>query len=100
MKQAYFLCLLFVSLFSNSQIINFPDANFKAKLLAANTFNQIASIETPILLNTNYQYSVNSHNIIDTNNNGEIELSEAQVIKYLSIENSSILNLPSRALLP
>ena len=80
MKQTYFLCLLFVSLFSNSQIINFPDANFKAKLLAADELNAIAFINN---------VSVK----IDTNNNGEIEINEASVITRLNVYSSNIANL-------
>ena len=80
MKQIYFL--LFICLSSNlsAQIINFPDANFKAKLLSASASNQIASTEIPDQYGT-----VNSYSVIDTNNNGEIEESEAAVITCLFV---------------
>lgn len=52
--------LLFICVVSNAQIINIPDQNFKNKLLQANINNQIAGWTK-----------------IDTNNNGEIEESEA-----------------------
>ena len=44
MKKIYFLLLAFAIFTSaNAQIINFPDANFKAKLLAASSSNTIAT---------------------------------------------------------
>lgn len=49
----------------NAQIISFIDANFKAKLLAASTSNEIA------------KGSFGNNIVIDTNANGEIEVSEA-----------------------
>lgn len=88
MKQTYIFCLLFISLFSNAQIINFPDANFKAKLLAASSYQIIASSQT-LDLNGN----VSSYNSIDTNGDSEIQISEALQIKYLKISNSNISNL-------
>ncbi|WP_277013685.1 T9SS type A sorting domain-containing protein [Flavobacterium lindanitolerans] len=56
-----------------SQIISFPDANFKAKLLAASASNSIAQDFS----GANFK--------IDANNNGEIEISEAQQVKDLHI---------------
>ncbi len=66
MKKIYFLLLAF-SFFTtaNSQIVNIPDANFKAKLLTANTTNTIAKN-----LFKNYIK-------IDVNNDGQIQESEA-----------------------
>ena len=80
MKQLYILLFLFVSSISVSQIITIPDANFKAKLLAANTTNQIASS------------TINSFTpmVIDTNGNGEIEVSEALLVRRIDVSNSSI----------
>jgi uncharacterized repeat protein (TIGR01451 family) len=80
MKQTYLFCLLFVSLFSNAQIINFPDANFKAMLLAASPNNTIA-----IDINNNYIK-------IDTNNDNEIQISEALQVKYLRVDTTSSLS--------
>ncbi|MCF1190616.1 T9SS type A sorting domain-containing protein [Mangrovimonas sp. AS39] len=57
MKHTYLLFVLF-SLSVQSQIINFPDQTFKDQLLAAN---------------------------IDTNNDGEIQVSEAQEVTSLSV---------------
>lgn len=67
----------------NAQIINFTDANFKAKLLEANSNNNIAGI------GWNGNTSV-SYVKIDSNSNGEIEESEAAIITSLYIGNSNI----------
>jgi hypothetical protein len=61
MKKIYFLFLLVVFQV-NSQIVNIPDANFKAKLLQADVTNYIAKN-----LSGNYFK-------IDQNNNQQIEL--------------------------
>jgi Leucine-rich repeat (LRR) protein len=82
MKKFYFL-LLALGLFTgvNAQIINFPDANFKAKLLAANSNVQIA-------------YTIGNGTMkIDTNNDGEIQVSEALQVYGLNVSDSSILSL-------
>jgi len=62
--------LLFVS-GANAQIVNIPDANFKALLLSASDSNTIAQI------------TAGSYVKIDTNNDGEIQNSEALVIRLL-----------------
>ena len=68
MRKFYFL-LLGLLIFSGvqAQIVNIPDANFKSKLLAASTNNVTA-------------YYIK----IDTNNNGEIEVSEALKVTAVS----------------
>ncbi|WP_428233084.1 DUF7619 domain-containing protein [Flavobacterium sp.] len=78
-----YLLLLFLCLFSsaNAQVINFPDANFKAKLLAANSSNYIALDIT------------NNYTKIDLNGDGEIDQLEALQIKTLNVEKSNIGNL-------
>ncbi|MFV5703178.1 T9SS type A sorting domain-containing protein [Flavobacterium sp. XS2P12] len=82
MKKIYFLFLTF-SLFSisNAQNITIPDANFKAKLLVANTINSIA---------TN---SGGDSMIVDTNSDGEIQISEALNVSNLYLNNFEISNL-------
>ena len=65
--------MLFVGLLSNAQIINIPDANFKAKLLAANTQNCYTGCIR-----------------LDANNNGEIEQSEALLIDTISLYGANI----------
>lgn len=74
--------------FVNGQIINISDPNFKAKLLQASPNNTIASSQTPDI-----NGNVTSYNKIDTNNDGEIQISEAIVIKYLDLYSSGISNL-------
>ncbi len=76
MKKTYFL-LIALCFFATSkaQIVNIPDANFKAKLLAASSSNKIARD-----INDNYIK-------IDVNNNNEIEISEALNIFKLDISN-------------
>jgi len=65
----------------NAQIINIPDTNFKAKLLLANATNTIAKD-----INSNYFK-------IDSNDNGEIELSEALNVTYLDLRDSNISSM-------
>jgi Leucine-rich repeat (LRR) protein len=82
MKKIYFLlCGLFCFVAANAQVINFPDANFKAKLLTANATNNIAQ-------NASYQSTK-----IDANNDGEIQVSEAVNVYLLNINASTISNL-------
>jgi Leucine-rich repeat (LRR) protein len=81
MKQTYLYILLFVSFFSSAQIINFPDANFKTKVLAANPSNSIAKD-----LSNNYFK-------IDANNDGEIQITEAEQVKSLNVSFANILTL-------
>ena len=82
MKKIYFLLVsLFLFTSVNSQIINFPDANFKAKLLEANSTNSIAKN----LAGNNFK--------IDTNNDGEIQESEALQVQVLGVSSSNIISL-------
>jgi len=77
----YLLLLLLASFSVEAQIVNIPDANFKAKLLEANPTSQIAQ-------NALYQ------NIkIDVNNDGEIQESEAALVHRLNVSYSSITSL-------
>lgn len=90
MKKSYFL-ILSLCIFSglSAQVINFPDANLKAKLLTAATGNTVpvASIR---YVDQGYP---TYYNKIDTNNDGEIQISEALLIKSLDISNSNISDL-------
>lgn len=74
----FFLFLLLSSLAVNAQIINIPDANFKAKLLSSSPSNTIAKN-----LSGNYF-------AIDSNGDGEIQQSEAEQVRQLNVSNSSI----------
>lgn len=93
MKKLYtLLALLFAFSTANSQIVNIPDANFKAKLLAAGPNNTIASSQTPIYYPF-IAWSMASSSSVDTNGDGEIQVSEAQAIKWLDVKSSNISSL-------
>jgi hypothetical protein len=82
MKQIYFL-LIALCFFATTkaQIVNIPDAKFKAKLLAASTSNTTAK-------NISGNYFK-----IDANASGEIEESEALSVYQLDLNMSNISNL-------
>jgi len=81
MKKLFLIILSFLITSSlYSQIINFPDANFKAKLLESDSGVPIA-------------YGVGGSFKIDANNNGEIEVSEVLLVDQLFIQNSNISDL-------
>jgi Leucine-rich repeat (LRR) protein len=69
------LFLLLCSLTTQGQIINIPDANFKAVLL--NTLNVATSNNLPL----------------DSNNNGEIEQNEALFVTNIGIVESNVTNV-------
>ncbi|TBX71013.1 T9SS type A sorting domain-containing protein [Flavobacterium silvisoli] len=75
------LALFFIGLTSHSQIVIIPDANFKAKLLAAGPTANIAYNASFVKIK------------IDTNNDGEIQQSEANLVYSLNVSNSSIVDL-------
>jgi Leucine-rich repeat (LRR) protein len=75
MKKLLFLMMLFTGIV-NAQIVNIPDANFKAKLLSSDITNNVAK-----------DFSDNFIKI-DANNDGEIQQSEAAVVKKLFLNNS------------
>ncbi|MFT3795364.1 leucine-rich repeat domain-containing protein [Flavobacterium sp.] len=71
------LLLLLLSATTHAQIINIPDANFKAKLLEASPENGIA-------------FGNGGFIKIDANEDLEIDLAEAQAIDSLDISSSNI----------
>lgn len=82
MKNSYFIIIsLCICAIANAQTINFPDANFKAKLLSTN-----------IGINDALDLYGNSIKI-DSNNNGEIEVSEALEVYQLYVSESNISDL-------
>lgn len=86
MKKCYLL-LLFVTSYVSAQIVNIPDANFKARLLAADNLTNIAAlIDNPTYIPPQYIK-------IDTNNDGEIQYSEAALILYLNLSYANISDL-------
>ncbi|UPQ77981.1 T9SS type A sorting domain-containing protein [Flavobacterium azooxidireducens] len=75
------LILLFITNWANAQIINIPDSNFKGMLLNASPSNSIAT-------------DMNNFTItIDTNGDGEIQLSEALQVYNLRIIQANIADL-------
>lgn len=88
MKTKILFLIMAFSTITNAQIVNIPDANFKARLLQASPFNMIASTLTP-----NDNGYVSSYNKIDINNDGEIQVSEALLIKYLRVSTANITDV-------
>jgi Leucine-rich repeat (LRR) protein len=78
-----YLLLLVLCLYSsiNAQIVNIPDANFKAKLLESDVINSISMNDD------------GTSQKIDKNGDGEIQKSEALLISSLDIRNSKISSL-------
>lgn len=79
-KIIYYVALIFYGL-ANAQTVNIPDANFKDKLLQANTSNGIAKNVSGVNM------------IVDTNGDGEIQVSEALNVYQLHLSQSSIADL-------
>lgn len=86
MKKLYLIFIVLISsVEAQSQIINFPDANLKAKLLQARAGLQIAS-GTASVPGTPFVK-------IDANDDGEIQVSEALSITSLWLYNANITNI-------
>ncbi|PIF44641.1 putative repeat protein (TIGR01451 family)/predicted secreted protein (Por secretion system target) [Chryseobacterium sp. 52] len=79
MKKIYFFVLFIAHFTIHAQTVNIPDPQFKAKLVSATTgINAFA-------------YDLNGNaTVIDTNNDGEIQVSEAQNISKLTISQPQI----------
>jgi len=90
MKKRYFFSVAILFAFTaTAQIVNIPDANFKAKLLEADVSNTIAYVHVWPPVNNQFYIPVK----IDSNNNGEIEESEAAIIYTLDVSSSNIASL-------
>lgn len=85
MKKIVGLLLLFTGMV-NAQIVNIPDAAFKARLLSAS--NDLNQSQFLIAQDNN-----NSWVVIDTNNDGEIQVSEALAIRFLNVSGIGISDL-------
>ena len=85
-KFYFFLLAAFVFQNSKAQIIDFPDPIFKAKLLASDVTNDIArkKVWPPV----DGQTLVNIK--IDANDDGEITVAEASLVRALKVQNSGI----------
>ena len=81
MKKLVYLLIL-ISGICNAQIVNIPDANFKAKLLESDPTNTIA-----------YAFGNGGYIKIDANDDGEIQLSEVSIITTLKITDSQVSDL-------
>ena len=81
MKKLYFLFFFTIGFLGNAQIVNIPDANFKARLLAATSNNTIAKN-----LSGNYFR-------IDANYDGNIQISEALQVSLLNVYSCQISSL-------
>lgn len=81
MKKIYFILMMGFSFVGKAQIINFPDANFKATLLEASTENSIARDATSNPMK------------IDANNDHEIQVSEALAVRILDVNNRNIASI-------
>jgi hypothetical protein len=91
MKKLYFLVVLAISFATQAQIVNIPDANFKAKLLSASASNQIAGIcnSQPCVSGT----TALTYIPIDINGDNEIQVSECQAVEFLNLNLSNITDL-------
>lgn len=75
----FFFCLIITAV--KAQVINIPDTNFKFQLVYAEAGSTTAT-------------DANGNHIrIDTNNNGEIEVSEALTVYSLDVSSSAIYSL-------
>jgi hypothetical protein len=74
MKNLYTFLILIFTIVCNAQIVNIPDVNFKAKLLA---------------LNGNFATDFNDNPVnVDANQDGQIQFSEALLIKKLDVNDT------------
>ena len=88
MKKLFLFLFMTLGLLTEAQIVNIPDSAFKTRLLAASPSTNIASTNTP-----SSSYAVTTYHTIDTNGDGQIQVSEAQTIQYLKVNFSGITNL-------
>lgn len=93
MKQLFLFIAMLCIAICNAQIVPIPNAAFKAKLLAANSTNFYASTEEPTYSTFYNNWNSSTSNAIDTNGNGEIEVSEALAIKSLNLKNLGLTDL-------
>lgn len=77
MKKVFFLFIFSFVLHLNAQVINFPDTVLRSRLVAANPSSYTA-------------FNFNDAPVkVDTNNDGQIQVSEALLIKKLSLRSQS-----------
>lgn len=79
MRKLYFLfAVVLFSVSGKAQIINFPDPNFKAKLLQPGGF---------------YDHYLEQSFVLDANSDGEIEVNEVNFLLSIDISNANISDL-------
>jgi hypothetical protein len=78
MKKILILLLFLGAAVSNAQVINFPDANLKTAL-----------INSPFVMDVNGNFLPSA----DLNFDGNIEVTEAQLVGTIMVENSNVSNL-------
>lgn len=93
MKAKLLFTLFLFTAYCSAQIVNIPDVNFKSKLLAANSTNFYATTNPAIYSAFYNNWSGLGSHAVDTNGDGEIQVSEAQAIKCLDLKNSNISDL-------
>ena len=76
MKTYYIIALLFLSVISHAQIVDIPDTNLK---------NALVNLSTANLGNSVFE-------IADTNGDGEIQITEAQTVSNLLLEQQNIMD--------
>lgn len=77
----YYILLLFITSWVNAQIVNIPDANFKAKLISSLSTNTVAG-----------NLNLGSYKI-DQNGDNEIQVSEALLVGRIDVSESNITDL-------
>jgi hypothetical protein len=82
MKKLYFLPFLFFCAWANAQTVDIPDDKFRVKLLTSNNTNNL------IAQNINNDYIA-----VDADGDGEIQLTEAEMVCSLHIPESDIDDL-------
>lgn len=82
MKKLHIIVCILFCIIARAQIVNIPDANFKALLVNSST-----------ALNTASDCTVGSYYKIDINDNGEIEVNEALAVCGLILINANISDL-------
>lgn len=80
MRITLLFCLLLLSNFAGAQILNIPDPVFKALLVGTTANNQNYPLRA---------YIGNNRVTIDTNNDGEIQVTEALAIKHLDFYSTT-----------
>jgi hypothetical protein len=96
MKSTLLSIFLVLASIGYSQTINFPDANLKAKLLSATASNGVATSQVSTYNMNSDSWTPNQtpyNTVIDTNGDGEIQVSEALLIKGLLLNSANITDL-------